>query len=258
MKIALVIALLFALAFIVKQAWLWFIKPEPSQVRAAQSKRERSAGGAPNVWVPKKWGPLGVRAFRAADWLDAMVRAERRHMRAMANVGGAFSPRGCRTYYPTDVIPNSASNPYNNARYSLVKQAAPGTVLGATLQWGGLTISSDSLCTMMAAGDISVPLGICTDEPGGNGSTADSAPFGSNVQLLGAAAHTTMQAIADSVIAAGRLLVPSSTTAGNVGNVPNIAGVYWCVGLSLSTSEGAQTEIDIDQGRFPISVDEIT
>ena len=109
---------------------------------------------------------------------------------------------------------------------------------------------------MMAAGDISIPLGICTDEPGG--ATLDTAPYSTNVQLLGNAAGATSQLITDKQVFAGQLLVPSSTVAGEVSTVPNIAGVYWCVGLAISSSEGATTLIEADVSRFPISVDEIT
>lgn len=266
-KAMLVLVLLFAVAMLIRQLARWYYRPltkrevvlslKAESLARLRAKYEREQGHAPSFTPRRKFGPLGVRAFRAVDWIAEQRRLARRRMAvSLANLGEGFHPLGLKTFYPTDVIPASTSNPYTNARYSLVKQAAPGTTLGATLQWGGLVITSDDLCTIMAAADISIPLGIAIDEPGN--SQLDTAPFSTGVQLLGNAAGATLQGITDKAIAAGTLLVPSQSTAGNLGTTPNVAGLYWCVGLSLSTSEGAQTMIEFDGGRFVIGVDEIT
>lgn len=271
MNIILALVALFAFAMALRQAAKWYYRPltkrevvlslkaESLQRLRAKYERdqERKSGHSANIIIRRKFGPLGVRAFRAAEWIAEQRRMARRRMAiGLANVGEGFHPLGLKTFYPTDVVPNGVSNPYTNARYSLVKQAPPGTTLGATLQWGGLVITSDDLCTIMAAADISIPLGIAIDEPGN--SQLDTAPFSTGVQLLGNAAGATLQGITDKAIAAGTLLVGSQSTAGNLSTVPNVAGLYWCVGLSLSTSEGAQTLIEFDGGRFVIGVDEIT
>ena len=75
---------------------------------------------------------------------------------------------------------------------------------------------------------------------------------------MGNSSEATQQLVVDSAIPAGTLIIPSRTTAGFGGIIPNLAGVYWCYGLSVSTSEGLGTLIELDGGRFPVSVDEIT
>ena len=209
-------------------------------------------GKAPQIHVVKKYGPLGVRGFRAADYLAHMRRMARRE--AFANVAEGFYKDGRSTFYPSDVVPNNSSNPYNQ-RYLLVKLAPYGTALGASIA-PGWTVLSDDIVQIMAAADISIPLGFMTDDVGN--AALDTPPYSGTVQMLGNASSLTIQGVTDKQIFAGQLLIPSLTVAGEVGVIPNIAGVYWCVGLAISTSEGAGTLIEIDASRFPISVDEIT
>lgn len=226
---------------------------------ARLARIDREAGLAPRIWVPKRYGPLGVRSFRAMDYFNAMRGWSMRNLPEMilSNVGGHFYPHGMKTMYPSDVVPGSATNPYLN-RYMLVQQAPPGTTLSATLA-PSYTIDSTSICNVYPTGNPSqptVPIGIMTDDVGNT--ALDAVPYGGAVQLLCGAARQTTQAVADAVITAGSLLIPSRTTAGYLGNVPAIAGIYWCVGFAGNTSEGAATEIDLVQNLFPVSVDEIT
>jgi len=217
-----------------------------------------------NVWVRKSFGPLGVRAFRAMDYLDHMRRtympAQTARM-ALANIGTTFHPHGIKTYYPTDCVPGSTTNPYTNNRYSLVQQAPPGATLNATLN-PSYSISSDSMCQVVPSASFvtpgaRVPLGIMTDEPGNEVNT-NGTPYGGAVQLLCMGAARSTYAISDSVIVAGTLLVPSAITNGYLGAVPAVAGIYWCVGAAGSTSEGAGTGIELFQALFPLGVDVIT
>lgn len=234
------------------------------RIRAKTVSAAMREGKAPDIWVPKQYGPLGVRGFRAHEYLRAWAD-QRRAMQAwfagrgakcaMANIDVGFYDGGMATTYPSDVIPGSLSNPYLN-RYMLVKQAPPGTTLAANLVPTGLVVSSDDICQIMGAADVSIPLGVMTDDVGN--APLDAPPYSGNVTYLGNAAKSTQQMVTDSAIVAGKLLIPSLTTAGFVGPVPNIAGVYWCPGMSISTSEGASTLIEVDAMRIPVSVDEIT
>ena len=244
-----------------------------SLAELAQRAKNRSViakrrGEAPAIHVVKKYGPLGVRGFRAQDYFNAMRgwadrnvagRAAMSRSMALANIGTTFRDHGMKTYYPSDCVPNSSTNPYNN-RYMLVQQAPNGTTLGTTLA-PSYTISSDSICQVVPSASFvtpgaRVPLGIMTDEVGN--SALDSAPFSGSVFLFCGGGKSTMYGIADAVITAGSLLVPSSVTNGYLGPVPAVAGVYWCVGSAGSTSEGAGTGIELYQNLFPVSVDEIT
>lgn len=267
--IILLAVLAIALAMAFHQALKWFLRPASRQEVSRlirhdkhvqdcrrQARADRLAGKAPHIWVPKMYGPLGVRGFRAADYFAHMRRMGLRARMAagLANVGEGFHARGLKTYYPADVVPNSTSNPYNS-RYLLVKQAPQGTVLGASIA-PGWTVNADDICYILGAADISIPLGVMTDDIGN--AALNAPPYSSNVQLLGGANEATILLVTDKQVQAGQLLVPSLTAAGNASTVPAVAGVYWCVGMALSTSEGATTLIEADPERFPISVDEIT
>ena len=271
-----VLASIAVLAYLLCLAFGWMMKrPADEQKRLEQRaelrrlcelRAQRMRGEAPAIHVAKKYGPLGVRGFRAADyframkgWCDANIPGRAAMSASMANIGTTFRDHGMKTYYPSDVVPNSSTNPYNS-RYILVQQAPNGTTLSATLA-PSYTIGSDSICqtvpgAVFVSPGVRVPLGIMTDEVGN--SALDQAPFSGDVFLFCGGGRSTMYAIADAVITAGSLLVPSSVTNGYLGPVPAVAGVYWCVGAAGSTSEGAGTGIELYQNLFPVSVDEIT
>jgi hypothetical protein len=229
---------------------------------------KKPAISLPNIWVRKLFGPLGVRGFRAMDYLEHMRRTWMpRNLapmrRALANIGTVFRDGAVKTYYPTDMILNSVSNPYNN-RYVLVQQSPAGATLPAT-QNPSWTVSSDYMCQVVPSASFvtpgaRVPLGFMTDTPGysESGNYVSSLPYGGTVQLLAMGARSTAYAIADSAIVAGTLLVPSAATNGFLGPLGAVAGIYWCVGVAGSTSEGAGTGIELYQALFPMGVDVIT
>lgn len=227
----------------------------------AKLRNERLKGEAPAIHVVRKLGPLGVRGFRSMDYFRQMLgwRFTPEGTRALANIGTAFRVNGTKTYYPTDCVPNSTSNPYNS-RYMLVQQAPAGATLGTTLA-PSYSISSDDMCQVVPSASFvtpgaRVPLGFMTDEVGN--SALDSIPYGGTVALLCGAARATLYGIADSAINAGTLLIPSANTNGQLGPPGSVAGVFWCVGAAGSTSEGAGTGIEVYQNLFPLSIDEIT
>ena len=269
-----VMAALLAAASLAIATLRWFLAPLPDervaremQARYAELRRlcvlrrERMEGHAPTIYVPKKYGPLGVRGFRALDYFRHMMnwRYTPEGVATLANIGTVFRVFGTKTYYPTDCVPQGTTNPYNS-RYMLVQQAPAGSTLGATLA-PAYAVSSDDMCQVVPSATFvtpgaRVPLGFMTDEVGNN--SADAIPYSGTVALLCGGARATLYGIADSVIAAGGLLVPSLVTNGYLGPVGNIAGVFWCVGAAGSTSEGAGTGIEVYQNLFPVSVDEIT
>lgn len=230
--------------------------------------KNRPITSFPAVWVPKIFGPLGVRAFRFSDYFEHMrgwahANLFPRESRALANIGTVFRDNGMKTYYPTDVVANSSTNPYNN-RYMLVQQSPAGATLNATLA-PTYVIGSDSMCQVVPSASFvspgaSIPLGIMTDTLGysESGTEVVQYPISGAVMLFCGGGRSTMYAISDSVIVAGKPLIPSSITNGFLGAVPAVQGVYWCVGMSGSTSEGAGCGIELYQNLFPISVGEIT
>ena len=236
---------------------------------------KKPAISLPNIWVRKLFGPLGVRGFRAMDYLEHMRKTwMRAHLpsmlpfsirRSLANStsGTTFREKALKTFYPTDLNINSASNPYNT-RYMLVQQAPNGATLGASLapSW---SISSDEMCQVVPSASfvtpgVKVPLGFTQDTPGysESGTYIGTPPYGMSVKLLAMAAVETAYGVSDSVITAGTLLVPSAVTNGYLGPLGNVAGIFWCVGAAGSTSEGAGTGIEVFQALFPMGVDVIT
>ena len=264
----LVLALLLSVAMAVRHAAKWFLRPLSREEKTArenaaylahraESRKGRIDGKAPDILVKHKWGPLGVRNFRATDYFRYMTkRYPRFHLagKGLANVAEGFYDGGLSTYYPADVVPNNASNPYNQ-RYLLVKSAPQGTTLPATLapSWNVL---ADDICYIMAVSDISVPLGIITDDVGN--AALDAPPYSGNVTYLGNACKSTNQLVLDAQLPAGSLVIGSRVTAGYGGAIPAVAGMFWCVGMTIGTNEGAGTVVEIDAGRFPVGVDIIT
>jgi hypothetical protein len=171
--------------------------------------------------------------------------------RFLANVAEGFRPHGKKTYYPVD-------QPYS-LRYLLVMQAK-STDTGASTLINTYGISVDDLCKLCTGAQLAAqqtaPLGFCVDAPGLGG--LDVAPISTDVQLLGGAQQKTIQGVGDAVINAGALTVVSLTTAGYVGNVPSVAGLYWSPGLAISTSEGSGLPVEIDPHRIVAGVDIIT
>lgn len=278
-----IVSALVALVLLAVIAFKWFLAPPAQEVilrakalarqRDIMDKRaylkhlcevrnQRMRGESPQTWVPKKYGPLGVRQFRAMDyfrfmsgwWKTPAGRA------AIANAGGTtFSDGALSTYYPTDCVPNSSTNPYIS-RYVLVQQAPTSAVLNATLA-PSYAISTDDMCQVVPSASFvtpgaRVPLGFMQDEVGN--SLLDTAPYGGNVLLLCGGAKSTAYGITDTAIPAGTLLVPSLLTNGYLGSPGAVAGVFWCVGAAGSTSEGAGTGVEVYQSLFPLSIDEIT
>ncbi len=164
---------------------------------------------------------------------------------SLANVAEGFRPNGKKTYYPVD-------QPYTT-RFLLVMQAGSSDTNAAGLN-ASYGIAYDDMCKLCTP--LGIPLGVCTDEPGN--SSADVAPFSTNVSLLGGAGNATLQGVADAVIAAGVLLVASRTTNGQVGAIPATAGAYYTVGLSLSTSDGAGFPIEFDPRPAWLAVQVVT
>jgi hypothetical protein len=95
---------------------------------------------------------------------------------------------------------------------------------------------------------LDVPLGVCTDEP-----AATTDPV--NIQgLLGA--DQTVKMVAAGAIAAG---VPVITNGdGKIKAVPNVAGLYWCVGFSRTSATTSGDLVEVMPSLFPIGVDVIT
>ena len=225
---------------------------------------KKPAISLPTLWIKKLFGPLGVRGFRAMDYLEHMRRTWMpRHARSLANIGTIFRDSGLKTFYPTDLVVNSSTNPYNN-RYMLVQQAPNGATLSATLA-PSYTISSDDMCQVVPSASfvtpgVRVPLGFTQDSPGysESGVYVASYPISTAVQLLCMGGRSTAYGVADAVITAGTLLVPSAITNGYLGALGNVAGIYWCVGAAGSTSEGNNTGIEVYQALFPMGVDVIT
>jgi hypothetical protein len=182
------------------------------------------------VWLRKKLGlaPNAPLAPRGSPRLLAGAMA-------LANVAEGFRPGGKKTYYPVD-------QPYAT-RYLLVTQAQSSDTGASTLN-SSYSIAYQDMCKVNPITRIAIPLGIATDEPGNT--SGDSAPFSTNVALLGGAGTATLCGVADAAINAGTLMVQSGTTAGYIGALPATAGAYYTVGLSLSTSEGAATLIEFD------------
>lgn len=180
------------------------------------------------VWLRKK---LGLRP----DAPLAGPGAAGRLPMSLANVAEGFRPGGKKTYYPVD-------QPYAT-RFFLVTQASSSDTNASGLN-SSYGIAYQDMCKLNPTSRILIPLGICTDEPGNT--TGDVAPFSANVSLLGSGASATLIGVADAAINAGTILVGSGTTAGRVGSLPSTAGAYYTVGLSISTSEGAATQIEFD------------
>jgi hypothetical protein len=178
------------------------------------------------VWLRKK---LGLPAHASL----AGPRAPR--LGSLANVAEGFHPSGLKTFYPTD-------DPYT-VRFLLVTQASSADGDATTLN-SSYGISYDDVCKKSPITRLTIPLGICTDEPG-NGDI-DTEPISTNVALLGGGLCATLQGVADAAISPSVILVQSGTTAGYLGELPSTAGAYYTVGLSLSTSEGAGYAIEFD------------
>lgn len=200
----------------------------------------------PRIWVPKKFGIVSI-----VDWtarIKRMVeRLQERQTLALANAAEGFHPGGLSTYYPIDV-------PYT-IRYLMVSLCPSNTALPAGLSiLTGFPVSQ--LCQQYATNRLAIPLGICTDEP--DNTALDSAPFSTNVTLLGSAQGRTQIGVTDGVIAYNTLLVGSATTAGYLTSLPSTPGSYWSPGLSLTTSEGNAAQIEFDPRIQVVNVDVIT
>lgn len=95
---------------------------------------------------------------------------------------------------------------------------------------------------------LDIPRGVCTDEP-----AATTDPV--NIQgLLGC--DQTVKMVAAGAIAAGAPVVTNGD--GKVKALPNVAGMYWCVGFAVTTSTTSGDLIEVQPSLFPLGVDVIT
>ena len=202
----------------------------------------------PNIWAKKKFGIVSI-----TDWTSYFQKRIARilgHQRTlMANAGEKFHPQGLGTFYPIDA-------PYTT-RYLMVNLVPAGTALPAGLSlFGAANFPLWNLCQLYATNRLSIPLGICTDEP--DNSTLDQTPFSTNVTMLGGAQGRTQIGVTDGIVNYNTLLVGSGTTAGQLTSLPSTPGSYWSPGLSLTTSEGAGAQIEFDPRIQVVNVDVIT
>lgn len=199
-----------------------------------------------NIWAKKRFGIVSITDYTSYFRRLSDAVMARRHEQ-LANAAEKWHPGGLYTFYPIDA-------PYT-LRYLMVQLVASGTALPAGLtQFTGFPVSS--LCQLYQTARLTIPLGICTDEP--DNSTLDQTPFSTNVTLLGGAQGRTCIGVTDSVVNFNTLLVGSSTVAGELTALPSTPGSYWSPGLSLSTSEGAGAQIEFDPRIQVVNVDVLT
>lgn len=203
-----------------------------------------------SVWAKKKFGVVSatsfdpLAAFRRTlrAWWDTLSFDQRK---LMANAAEGWYRDGLYTGYPTDA-------PYLT-RYLMTQFAPLGTAQPAGIPY---TLPAWALFQQYATSRLAVPLGICIDEPDNAGQ--EEAPFLSTIQLLGGGQSRTTIGVSDSVVNFNTLLVGSPTTAGQLTALSGTPGSYWSPGLSISTSEGAGAQIQIDPRCQVVNVDVIT
>lgn len=212
---------------------------------------------APNVWVPLKFGIVSrtlvdVRRLLAKK-LDRLARLHASP--ALANAAEGWLPKNEMTVYPYDALPTNGVYPYA-IRYLLAAFAPAGSTLPTASY--GYTIPSNRITGLYPINppDQTIPLGIVMDEP--DNTMLESQPIGVNLRLLGSGQTESAVGITDSVVPYGTILVPSTTAAGQLKAMPNVPGIYWGVGLSISDSEGVGAQIMFDPRVAAYGVDVLT
>ena len=95
---------------------------------------------------------------------------------------------------------------------------------------------------------LQMPIAVCNDEPG---SATETYPF---QHLLGTESTIRMQA--NGVIAAGQLVVTAGN--GQVQPLGTTPGVYWCVGVAMTSTTAAGDLLEVQPTLFPAGVNVIT
>lgn len=93
-----------------------------------------------------------------------------------------------------------------------------------------------------------IPMAVCTDEPA---ATTDFVNF----QMLNSAGKTTRM-VAGAAIPAGSLVVSNGD--GRIKALPNVAGVYWGVGVALTTANALGDLVEVDPIRVQYGVSFVT
>lgn len=121
--------------------------------------------------------------------------------------------------------------------------SAPLTTRFLLVKQGVLGLGDNHYTLITSIADI--PLGVCYDEP-----AATTDPV--TIRLLQSAGQT-LRMVAASAIAAGTFVVTDGT--GKVQQLPAVAGVYWCVGLAVTSAvqSGDLVEVDPDRGQIGVS-----
>lgn len=132
---------------------------------------------------------------------------------------------------------------HEEGRLTYFCDSAPMTTRFLLVKQGVLGLG-DNHCTLITS-IADIPLGVCYDEP-----AATTDPV--TVRLLQSAGQT-LRMVAASAIAAGSFVVTDGT--GKVQQLPAVAGVYWCVGLAVTTAvlSGDLVEVDPDRGQIGVS-----
>lgn len=205
-----------------------------------------------SILIPKKYGVVSKTPYDPFAMVRRIIRANLNALRgsgemALGNAGEGWHLNGLWNGFAVDA-------PYAT-RYLMVQFAPPGTAQPSGIPYA---LPSYALFQQYPIANGQVPLGICADEPGsGLTGTLDINPIPSQVTLLGSASKSLI-GITDSVVTAGTILVASTTTAGQLKALPNVAGLYWSPGVAISTSEGAGAQIEFDPRPDAIGVDIIT
>ena len=135
------------------------------------------------------------------------------------------------TGFMTSLYTVGAAYP-NGERFLLVKQGS-----GADNYYAPITSVLD------------VPIGTCTDDP-----AAITDPV--NIQFL-LGNDRTARMVAAGVIAAGKFVVTNGD--GTVKQFDQTtAGIFWCVGVALTTTTTAGDLVEVAPGLMPLGVDVIT
>jgi hypothetical protein len=93
-----------------------------------------------------------------------------------------------------------------------------------------------------------MPVAVCTDEPA---ATTDPVNF----QFLNSAGKTTRM-VAAAAIAAGSIVVTNGD--GRIRAMPAVAGVYWGVGVALTTASNADELVEVDPRSGQVGVSFVT
>ena len=126
--------------------------------------------------------------------------------------------------------------PYST-RFQLVRQSQLANVGGA----------GDNHCQLVQS-VLDLPIAVCYDQP-----LLATDPI-NTIGLLGGDKTLKMQA--NGAIPAGQFVVSDGT--GKVRLVPQVAGLYWCVGVSRTTSVNSGDLLEVMPTLFPLGVDVIT